>query len=488
MRRNAVLFVLISLCSGFGSTAMSLAAGLWILDLTGSAGLAALAGLGVYAPTLAAPWLGALVDRFPRRRLLIVVDLLISAAILALLAAPSAGWIYVVLLIRGVSYVLLDAGETALLPAALPASLLGDVNGWRSSAQEGMKLLAPLAGAALYAWRGPHPVIFFCATLPLITASLYALVQLLPPLPVPGEPLARSVYPGTHESVEPLARSVYPGTSESADPLAQPAHREIPEPGEPLARPARPGSRGIAEPLGRSANSGTLGRAEPLDRPVDLETPGPAEVAPTGNGVNLGWRSVRAGLVALWREPLRTPVLVAAVAIAVSGMTNAAVLLHLVDGLHRPATHLGILSSVQGAGSIVGGLLVGRLLAHLRPARVAALGAALFAVACVAWSLPWWPAMLAGSALTGLGLPWTLIAGITAIQTGTPGHLLGRVAATGNMLMFGPITLAIPLGSALAQLGARPPLLLGAAVVLAAALVAAGRDAGRPAHQEISFR
>jgi hypothetical protein len=45
VRRNAVLFVAISLVSGFGSTAMSLVAGIWILDLTGSVSLAGLAGL-----------------------------------------------------------------------------------------------------------------------------------------------------------------------------------------------------------------------------------------------------------------------------------------------------------------------------------------------------------------------------------------------------------------------------------------------------------
>ena len=41
--------------------------------------------------------------------------------------------------------------------------------------------------------------------------------------------------------------------------------------------------------------------------------------------------------------------LVAAVAIAVSGFTNAAVLLHLVDGLHHPATHLAALDGQLGA-------------------------------------------------------------------------------------------------------------------------------------------
>jgi hypothetical protein len=78
--------------------------------------------------------------------------------------------------------------------------------------------------------------------------------------------------------------------------------------------------------------------------------------------------------------------------------------------------------------------------------------------------------MIAGSVVVGLGLPWTLIAAVTAVQTKTPDHLLGRVAATSNMLMFGPIALAIPLGSAVVALGARPPLL---AVALLALLTAA---------------
>ncbi|WP_232344894.1 MFS transporter [Actinoplanes awajinensis] len=456
---------------------MSLAAGLWILDLTGSASLAALAGLGTYAPALAAPWLGALVDRFPRRPLVITVDLVISAAILALLAAPDASWIYLVLLVRGFSYVLLDAGETALLPAALPPRLLGDVNGWRSSAQEGMKLLAPLAGAALYAWQGPHAVVLVCAALPLLTAFLYALVHLHPPTPAHLPSPLHPPNPAHLPSPAVGADAVGP-RRELSDPAspADDAYAEAMEQGTPHApsagripASARDGAarlasddRGGSEPVDGSDGAARQSSATPAD--PDAERP-----------VTLGWTSVRAGLTVLWREPLRTPVLVAAVAIAVSGMTNAAVLLHLVEGLHHPATHLGILSSAQGAGSIVGGLLVGRLLARLAAARVAALGAALFAVACVAWSLPWWPAMIVGSVLAGLGLPWTLIAGITVIQTSTPDHLLGRVAATGNMVMFGPITLAIPLGAALAQLGARPPLLLGATLALTAAAASTHR-------------
>jgi MFS family permease len=402
---------------------MTLAAGVWILDLTGNPGLAALAALGIYAPSLAAPWLGALVDRFPRRVLLITVEIALGVALLSLLTVDRRGEIWLihgVLLMRGVGYVLVDAGETALLPSVLPARLLGAVNGWRSSAEEGMKLLAPLAGAALYVWSGPVPVILLSAALPFMSAVLYALLRPHPPAARPAE--------------------------------AAPT---------PAARPAE---------------------TEPAAVLCPAET-GPA--AAHGGGetdsrqVTLGWASVRQGLIVLLREPLRGPVLIAAAAIAVSGLTNAAVLSRLVGGLHLPATHLGFLSSAQGAGSILAGLLVGRLLARLPAVRVAGLGAVIFAVACLAWALPWWPSMVVGSVLAGLGLPWALIAAVTVIQTGTPEHLLGRVAATGNMVMFGPLAATIPFGAVLIALDDRVPLLAGALFVLVVALVHGRRRSSR---------
>ena len=386
MRRNAMLFVLVSVLSGFGSTAMMLAAGIWVLDLTGSVGLAALTGVCVYAPTLAAPWLGLLVDRLPRRPLLIGADLLLGVLLLSLLSVDTAAaaWlIFAVLLCRGVGYVVIDSGENAILPAAVPPTLLGDVNGWRSSAQEGMKLVAPLAGAGLYAWRGPVPVILLSAAMPLLTAACYALTRV------------------------------------------------------------------------RSAEA--------------------TSAAPPRGGT-------REGLRALFGVPaVRTPVVLAGVAIAMSGFTTAAVLARIVHDLGLPATHLGFLGTAQGAGSIAGGLVVGRILARVAAVPVAAVGAVVFAAGCVSQALPWWPTMIVGSVLIGVGLPWTLIAAVTAVQTGTPDHLLGRVSATANTVMFGPVAVGIPLGSLAVHLGARPPLLAAAVVTSAAAAVAMRiRPANRP--------
>lgn len=383
MRRNAFLFVAISLLSGLGGSAMALVSGIWILDLTGSTGLAALAGLCVYAPTLAGPWLGGLLDRVPRRPLVVGVDLALAAALLSLLAVrgPGDAWlIYAVSLAYGIGYVLVDAGETALLPAALPPARLADVNGWRSSAQEGVKLVAPLAGAGLYAWRGGHVVAVLAAVVPVLVAVLYGALRLTRTVPAP-----------------------------------------------PAARPA----------------------------------------------------GVRDGLAALLaRRAVRVPVALAAVSIAMSGFTTAALYDVVVTGLGLPSTFLGVLAAAQGGGSLFAGLVVGRLVRRHGEIAVGAAGAVLFAAGCLGRCLPWWPGTLAASVVIGAGLPWTLVAAVTAVQTYTPPAMLGRVAGTANTAMFGPITLAIPLGSAAVAVGGRPPLVAAAVVCLTGALAAA-RDGRR---------
>ncbi|WBB80635.1 MFS transporter [Micromonospora sp. WMMD882] len=396
MRRNAVLFVVISALSGFTGATLILVAGIWALDLTGSAGLAALVGLCVYGPVLAGPWLGDVVDRLPRRPLLVTVNLALSGALLSLLAVrgPAQTWLlFLVCAVYGISLVLRDAGETALLPSALSPTELADVNGWRSSAQEGMKLLAPLVGAGLYAWRGGHAVAALTAAAPTLVSLLYGAVR---------------------------------------------AVRTPPE--QPPSRAAR--------------------------RPADA-----------------GHRTTPARLLR-GTTAVRATVLLAAVAVAMSGFTTAAVYEVVTTDLALPTTFLGVLVSAQGVGSVLGGLFVGRLVGRLGPVRAGGIGVALFAVGCLVRVLPWPATVVAATVTVGVGLPWALVAAVSAVQTHTPTALLGRVAATANTVMFGPIVVAIPLGSLAAQLGGRPALVLATVICLAAVAVtgpAAGRGPARPA-------
>ncbi|MFJ9891560.1 MFS transporter [Streptomyces sp. NPDC091287] len=161
--------------SGFGTSAMWLTAGIWVKSLTGSNSLAALTVCAMWAPVLAGPALGALADRMDRKKLLVRVNLAM-AALLATLVLVDSGrtvWlVFVVLVLYGASGVLLDAAESALVAGTVHASLLADFNGLRMTANEGMKLVAPLAGAGLYARFGGPAV----ALLDAATCALAALI------------------------------------------------------------------------------------------------------------------------------------------------------------------------------------------------------------------------------------------------------------------------------------------------------------------------
>lgn len=173
--RTAALCLAGVLVSGFGTSAMWLTAGIWVKSLTGSDSLAALTVFAMWAPVLAGPALGALADRFPAKTLPIRVNLAM-AALLAALALTGPAYriplLFAVLVLYGVSGVLLDAAESSLVARTVDVRLLGDVNGLRTTANEGMKLLAPLAGAGLFARFGGEAVVLLDA----VTFVLAALI------------------------------------------------------------------------------------------------------------------------------------------------------------------------------------------------------------------------------------------------------------------------------------------------------------------------
>ncbi|MEU9562725.1 MFS transporter [Streptomyces sp. NPDC048161] len=177
--RTAGLFLVVVVVSGFGTSAMWLAAGVWVKSLTGSDSLAALAVFAMWLPVLLGPALGAIADRIPAKPLLLGSNLVMAGLLATLPLADSAGriWIlFVVLVLYGVSFVLMGAAESALIAGAVDARLLGDFNGLRMMASEGMKLLAPLAGAGLYARFGGGAVALLDAASFVLAAGVCALL------------------------------------------------------------------------------------------------------------------------------------------------------------------------------------------------------------------------------------------------------------------------------------------------------------------------
>ncbi|MEU6244732.1 MFS transporter [Streptomyces sp. NPDC047024] len=178
--RAAGLCLATTVVSGFGSSALWLASGVWVKDITGSDGLAALCVFALWAPTLAGPALGALADRVRRRPLMITTDLFLAALLLPLTAvdSPARLWLlFAVLFLYGAADAVHDAAESALVGAAVDPELLGAFNGLRMTAREGMKLLAPLAGAGLYTVYGGPAVALLDAATFVLAAGLCALLR-----------------------------------------------------------------------------------------------------------------------------------------------------------------------------------------------------------------------------------------------------------------------------------------------------------------------
>ncbi|MEU8709000.1 MFS transporter [Streptomyces sp. NPDC048565] len=182
--RTALLCLMGLLVSGFGTSAMWLTAGVWVKSQTGSDSLAALTVCAMWAPVLAGPALGTVADLVPRRLLLVTVNLVMAGLLASLLLVgrdSRIGALFAVLFLYGVSGVLLDAAEAALVAGAVDARLRGDFNGLRTTVNEGMKLLAPLAGASLFARYGAGPVVVLDAVTFALAALVFARLRVREP-------------------------------------------------------------------------------------------------------------------------------------------------------------------------------------------------------------------------------------------------------------------------------------------------------------------
>ncbi|MEU4271652.1 MFS transporter [Streptomyces sp. NPDC026092] len=180
LRWTAGLYLTGVLVSGFGSTAMWLASGIWVKSLTGSDSLAALTVFALWAPALVGPLLGTAADRVRRRPLMVWSNVAMAALLPTLLWVDSADrvWLlFAVLVLYGVQGTVHDAAEVALAASALDKRLLGDFNGLRTTVNEGVKLVAPLLAAGLFARYGAAPVALLDAATFALAAGVFALMR-----------------------------------------------------------------------------------------------------------------------------------------------------------------------------------------------------------------------------------------------------------------------------------------------------------------------
>ena len=164
----------------FGDFALMIVLAIWVKTLTGSSAMAGMVFLAMGAPAIASPLFGVIVDRHPRRVVMIANDLISGAVVLCLLFVRDASDVWLIFAVAaayGVSNVITFSARAGLLVSMLPDDLLGEANGLIASAGQGVRIAAPLVGAALFAvWGGAAVAVFDSATF-LASALLLWLVR-----------------------------------------------------------------------------------------------------------------------------------------------------------------------------------------------------------------------------------------------------------------------------------------------------------------------
>jgi len=176
--------------SMFGDWMMLIVLAIWMKTLTGSSSAAGLVFFVFALAGLVAPLGGLVVDRLPKRRLMIVTHVALAGVMCLLLFVHERGdvWLlYGVTALYGLGGDIFGAARSAMIKAMLPDELLAGANGAFQSVREGLRLIAPLAGAGLYAaFGGPVVALVDAGTFLGSAATLVALRFREPP-PAPKE-------------------------------------------------------------------------------------------------------------------------------------------------------------------------------------------------------------------------------------------------------------------------------------------------------------
>ncbi|HEV8180420.1 MAG TPA: MFS transporter [Gaiellaceae bacterium] len=362
--------------SAFGDWAMWIVLAVWMKTLTGSSARAGLVFFVLGLGNLAGPLGGLLADRVKRRPLMIVCDCVLGASVLVLLLLHNANdaWlIYLVAFLYGTVGSVFYPARSALLRLMLPEELLAEANGVLSSVQQGLRIVAPLAGAGLYAAFGGGVVA-------ILDAATFA-----------GSALFLSRMRVPEEKPEP------------------PEHHFL--------------------------------------------------------------REVTAGIEHVWRTlPLRQITIGATLALLVVGFSETLIFSVLAHLGHKPS-FFGVLATLQGVGSIAGGVTAAWVLRRTGDVRGVGIGLGLFGACALLLAVPSTAVVLVGFVAAGVGIVWAIVAFNTALQTRTPLMIQGRVSAAADLSLSLAQTTSIATGAALSTLIDYRILLVAMAAVLATSAV-----------------
>ena len=180
-------------------------------------------------------------------------------------------------------------------------------------------------------------------------------------------------------------------------------------------------------------------------------------------------REVSRGVEHVWRTlPLRQITVGVTFALLVTGFTETLIFTVIEHLGHKPS-FFGVLATLQGVGSIVGGITGAAVLRRLGDVRTVGVGIGLFGLCGLLLAVPSLPVVTIGFVVAGVGIVWAIVAFNTSIQVRTPLAIQGRVDAACEVSLSIAQTTSIGVGAALSTLVDYRILLVAMASVVAVA-------------------
>jgi Arabinose efflux permease len=178
--------------SAFASEAAVVAVGWQIYDLTRDPFDLGLIGLIVFAPSLLLILVtGSVADRFGRRSIMLICEIVIALCIgalafLAIRGLTSVAPVFMIMLVIGIARAFHGPAAQALAPNLVPARDLPNAIAWNSMAWQTASVVAPVTGGLLYGLAAPVPYLVATAMLVLAAAAIVAVPK--QPRRARGEP------------------------------------------------------------------------------------------------------------------------------------------------------------------------------------------------------------------------------------------------------------------------------------------------------------
>ncbi|MGI3780957.1 MAG: MFS transporter [Janthinobacterium lividum] len=166
--------------SMFGDWTLLLVFGIWAKTLTGSNAIAGLTVLAMAAPGLLGPFAGVLVDRLPRRAVMVGLNAASAAVVCTLWFVDDRRQLWLLFAVAvwyGFSTVMFNAAMSGLVQTMLPVEHVGQANGLLATVRQALRLIGPVVGAGLFTAVGGHWVATLDATTFVLSSAALLLLR-----------------------------------------------------------------------------------------------------------------------------------------------------------------------------------------------------------------------------------------------------------------------------------------------------------------------